>query len=249
MVPFGDFLSKKWCSRPLFSCLKSTLPKSGIFIFCKVDLRQEIQSLGQHFLDRKSQNVHMLKSVAYAKEKYRFFGPKMTKWAHVDLRQEKQCFGRCFFGQKLIIGSENWDWGGGPKRYVFHSKSTCGHFVTFGPKSHAKTTVFYTTFRHGAVWWLLVPKSDAQTLCFTVSNRLCPKSEICVFGKVDLRQQIQRYSEVNSDEKITKWTHVEKCAVAAALLVFLRTKNDQMGTCRFETAKTKVFERSKGPKG
>ena len=238
----------------------------------------------------------MLKSVAYAKEKYRFFGPKMTKWAHVDLRQEKQCFGRCFFGQKLIIGSENWDWGGGPKRYVFHSKSTCGHFVTFGPKSHAKTTVFYTTFRHGAVWWLLVPKSDAQTLCFTVSNRLCPKSEICVFGKVDLRQQIQRYldvnsdekslelldrksdaqtlcfpvsnrlcekvefhffakvdlrqqiqrySEVNRDEKITKWSHVEKCAVAAALLVFLRTKNDQMGTCRFETAKTKVFERSK----
>ena len=36
--------------------------------------------------------------------------------------------------------------------------------------------------------------------------------------------------------------------MAAALLVFLRTKNDQMGTCRFETAKTNVFERSKGPK-
>ena len=47
----------------------------------------------------------------------------------------------------------------------------------------------------------MVPKSDAQTLCFTVSNRLCPKSEICVFGKVDLRQQIQRYSDVDSDEK------------------------------------------------
>ena len=183
MVPFGDFLSKKWCSRPLFSCLKSTLPKSGIPIFRKVDLRQEIQSLGQHFLDRKSQNVHMLKSVAYANVFDRFFGPKMTKWAHVDLRQEKQCFGRCFFGQKLIIGSENWDWGGGPKRYVFHSKSTCGHFVTFGPKSHAKTTVFYTTFRHGAVWWLLVQKVMLQPLCFPVSNRLCQKVEFSFFAK------------------------------------------------------------------
>ena len=92
-----------------------------------------------------------------------------------------------------LLGADGrgWGWGGwgGPKRYVFHSKSTCGHFVTFGPKSHAKTTVFYTTFQHGALWWLLVRKSDAHTLCFVVSNRLCEKWEISTFRKVDLRQE------------------------------------------------------------
>ena len=89
----------------------------------------------------------------------------------------------CFLDQKWQKRAEGWGWGGGPKRYVFHSKSTCGHFVTFGPKSHAKTTVFYTTFRHGAVWWLLVQKVMLQPLCFPVSNRLCQKVEFSFFAK------------------------------------------------------------------
>ena len=191
MVPFGDFWSEKWCSRPLFSCLKSTLPKSGISIFRKVDLRQEIQSSKQHFLDQKSQNDHMLKSAAYAKEKYRFFGPKMTKWAHVDLRQEKQWFGRCFFGQKLIIGSENWDWGGGPKRYVFHSKSTCGHFCHFWSKKHS---VFRYVLHYFSTCCRLVtfcPKRTSPTPMFSCLKSTLPKSGIFTFCKVELRQEIQ----------------------------------------------------------
>ena len=154
----------------------------------------------------------MLKSVAYAKEKYRFFGPKMTKWAHVDLRQEKQCFGRCFFGQKLIIGSENWDWGGGPKRYVFHSKSTCGHFVTFGQKSIAFSVMFYTTFQHGAVWWLFVQKVMLQTFVFL--------SQIDFAKKWNFHFLQSRFETGNTKLKttfswpeITKCSHVEKCCV------------------------------------
>ena len=154
----------------------------------------------------------MLKSVAYAKEKYRFFGPKMTKWAHVDLRQEKQCFGRCFFGQKLIIGSENWDWGGGPKRYVFHSKSTCGHFVTFGQKSIAFSVMFYTTFQHGAVWWLFVQKVMLQTFVFL--------SQIDFAKKWNFHFLQSRFETGNTKLKttfswteITKCSHVEKCCI------------------------------------
>ena len=125
----------------------------------------------------------MLKSVAYANVFDRFFGPKMTKWAHVDLRQEKQWFGRCFFGQKLIIGSENWDWGGGPKRYVFHSKSTCGHFCHFWSKKHS---IFRYVLHYFSTWCRLVtfcPKSDAPDLCFPVSNRLCQKWKFPIFAK------------------------------------------------------------------
>ena len=46
---------------------------------------------------KKSQNDHMLKSVPWLQPYWCFCGPKMTKWAHVDLRQQKQMYLR---GQK-----------------------------------------------------------------------------------------------------------------------------------------------------
>ena len=71
--------------------------------------------------DQKSQNDHMLKSGLQLNVFDRFFGPKMTKWAHVDLRQDVQWFGEGIF----------------PKNEQF------GQFL------EQKSTVFYTTFRHG----------------------------------------------------------------------------------------------------
>ena len=57
---------------------------------------------------KKSQNEHMLKSVPWLQPYWCFCGPKMTKWAHVDLRQQKQRYLRGQRG-KVVKKGNVWD--------------------------------------------------------------------------------------------------------------------------------------------
>ena len=57
---------------------------------------------------KKTQNEHRLKSVPWLQAYRCFCGPKMTKWAHVDLRQQIQRYLRGQKGPKVKKGNV-WD--------------------------------------------------------------------------------------------------------------------------------------------
>ena len=57
--------------------------------------------------------------------------------------------------------------------YDSWSESTCGHFVIFASKNIAKTTVFFTTFRHVAISSFLLPKNIEFSLRFPLQIDMC----------------------------------------------------------------------------
>ena len=78
-----------------------------------------------------------------------------------------------FRPSEMVTNGPKWCQGGGQNDYVFHSKSTCGHFVIFASKNIAKTTVFYTTFRHVAISSFLLPKNIEFSLRFPLQIDMC----------------------------------------------------------------------------
>ena len=109
MKSHSDFWTGKVMLRPFVFLSQIDFAKKWNFTFLPKSIwDSKYKGIRRSIEMKKSQNEHMLKSVPWLQPYWCFCGPKMTKWAHVDLRQQKQRYLRGQRGPKVKKGNF-WD--------------------------------------------------------------------------------------------------------------------------------------------